>query len=141
MNINNHKNCSFGEDAAAYLYNELEKGAKVNFEVHLAKCDSCADEIAEFTALRSGIADWKMKSFDVLATPVIEIPYQKPAPSVEIRTEKISWFDSLKNALTFSPAMATIAAVMVLALFGISYLIFNSSGEEYASNQATKTKL
>lgn len=138
MNNNNHKNCGFGEDAAAYLYNELEKGANVNFETHLAKCDSCADEIAEFTVLRSGIVDWKMKSFDVLTTPVIEVPYEKPAPSVEIRTEKISWFDSLKNALTFSPAFATITAVMILALFGISYLMFISSGEDYTSNGATK---
>ena len=140
-NNNNHKNCDFGEDAAAYLYGELEKQAKLNFETHLAKCDSCAEEIADFTALRSGIADWKMKSFDVLATPVIEIPYQKSAPSVEIRTEKISWFDSLKNALTFSPAMATIAAAVVLAVFGISYLVLNSRGEEYASNQITKTEV
>lgn len=133
-NNNNHKNCGFGKDAAAYLYNELETREKINFETHLAKCDSCAEEIGGFTALRSEIADWKMKSFDILATPVIEIPYEKSAPLIETQPEKISWFDSLKNALIFSPAFATIAAVMILALFGISYLIFNSGGEEYAYN-------
>lgn len=132
---NNHKNCGYGEDAAAYLYDELETREKVNFETHLAKCNSCADEIGDFATLRSGIAGWKMKNFDVLATPVIEIPYEKSAPFVEIRTEKISWFDSLKNALTFSPAMAAIAAAIILALFGsIIYLTFNSNGEELASN-------
>lgn len=141
MNNNNHKNCGFGEDAAAYLYNEIETREKLNFETHLANCVSCADEIAEFTRLRSGIADWKLNSFDVLATPVIEIPYEKPAPVVDVQTEKISWFDSLKNALTFSPAFATIAAVMILALFGIGYLVLDSSGEEYAGNIKPKNEV
>jgi hypothetical protein len=135
-NNNNHKICGFAEDAAAYLYGEIGKREKVNFETHLAKCNSCAEEIAGFASLREGIADWKMKSFDALATPIIEIPYEKHAPTVEIRTEKISWFDSLKNSLTFSPAMAMIAATIILALFGgISYLVLNSNGEELASNQ------
>lgn len=141
-NNNNHKNCGFGEDTAAYLYDELENRKKVNFETHLAKCNSCAEEIAGFTMLREGIADWKMKNFDVLATPVIEIPYEKHAPTVEIQTEKISWFDSLKNALTFSPTMATVAAAIVLALFGgISYLALNSNGVELASNRTVKTEV
>ena len=142
MNLNNNKNCSFVEDAAAYLYGEIENRDKVSFETHLAKCDSCAEEIAGFTSLREGIADWKMKSFDVLATPVIEIPFEKDAPTIEIQTEKVSWFDSLKNALTFSPAMATIAAAIVLALFaGVGFLILNSNSQEVASNTIDKLKV
>lgn len=136
---NNHKNCGFAEDAAAFLYGEIEKREKVNFETHLAKCDSCVEEFADFTMLRSGIADWKMKNFDVLATPVIEIPYEQ---TVEIKTETVSWFDSLKNLLTFSPAMATVAAAIVLALFaGLGFLIFSSNTEELASNQIEKIEV
>ncbi len=136
MNNNNHKNCGFAEDAAAYLYDELETPAKIKFETHLAKCDSCAEEFADFISLREGIADWKMKDFDALFTPVIEIPYEKhAATTVKIRTEKLSWLDSIKNVLTLSPVMATIAATIVLAFFGtVSYMVLNSDGNEIAAN-------
>ena len=140
MNLNNnnndHKHCGFAEDAAAYLYDEIENVRKVNFETHLAKCDSCAEELACFAMLRKGIADWKSNSFDVLAIPVIEIPYEQ---IIETKTETVSWFDSLKNLLTFSPAMATVAAAVVLALFaGFGFMIFNSNTVEVASNQIEK---
>lgn len=133
-NNHHHKACGFAEEAVAYLYGEIEASRKHKFESHLAKCESCADELEHFTALRSGIGAWK-NQFDKLPTPVFEVSYNTSARTVE--TEKPSFFDSLKNFLSFSPALATVAAAIVFAmLIGFGFLIFNSgTHEELAANE------
>jgi hypothetical protein len=121
MMNNNHKNpgCGFGEQLVAYLYDEAGDAETTAFETHLETCRACADELEAFSGVHFSIADWKLKEFDALATPIIEIPYEKPARSVETAGVTGSWLSALwRDFFSFSPrawSLAT-ASFAVLAI-------------------------
>lgn len=105
--------CTFTEQLALYLYDEIAAAEKALFESHLQKCDSCANELADFTALRSSVLEWRETDFAPLLTPVIVLP----AFDNKIETKR-SWFESLRSALIFSPARAAFASLFVFLIFG-----------------------
>jgi hypothetical protein len=110
--------CTFTEQLASYLYDEIAATEKVLFESHLQNCDSCAIELADFSALRSSILEWRETDFAPLQIPVIVLP--ETGKSV---ATKRSWFKILRAALIFSPARTAFASLFVLLIFaGIFWL-------------------
>jgi hypothetical protein len=131
-------NCEFAPEIIDFLYGELSGERKNAFNLHLRNCSDCADEIEDFSGIRYSIRDWKVAEFDNLATPKIEIPYEIAAVRT-VETEKLSWFDSIRNYLTFAPVLSGAAAVLIFAVLiatGIFFLNKNAGEDLVAgSNQ------
>lgn len=136
LNNNGHQkpSCAFAEAAAAYLYDEIDGAEKLNFQSHLRDCKACADELANFSALRSSIADWREMSFEILPTPAFAMSFADKTNS-----EKRSWFESARAFFNFSPAWSTtaIAAFVALIMFGVFFwfAVNYSRRDELANNK------
>jgi Putative zinc-finger len=117
--------CSFAEEIVEYIYDEMNGETKARFETHIAKCSSCADELAGFGIVRSKVSDWKLKEFSPLATPIIELPIVQTIENTQVKRR---WFESLRDLVMLSPAwMTQTAAFATLAIcFGIAFYAFNS---------------
>ncbi|MGI9035290.1 MAG: anti-sigma factor family protein [Pyrinomonadaceae bacterium] len=127
-NNNGHQksSCAFAETSAAYLYDEIGDSEKLSFESHLRDCQTCADELADFSFLRSSIQEWRAADFEPLPTPAFVIPTSKQTIS-----EKPSWFETLKSYLNFSPQVsAAMVAVIFVMIAGIIWLAESSSHQE-----------
>jgi hypothetical protein len=139
MMNNNHKNsgCGFAEELMSYLYDESSADEKAAFETHLQSCSICTDELRAFSGVHFSINDWKAKEFDVLETPVIEIPYSNTSPGKEVSVVSSSWLPVLRGLFSLSPRGWSLAAasMAVLAItVGISLFAFNSrTGSDLAS--------
>jgi hypothetical protein len=120
---NYQKSCGFSEQIVSYIYDEMNVSEKASFDVHIAKCTDCSDELAGFGLVRSKIFDWKSEEFLQLATPKIQIPYE-----VASRENKISFFSSVREFFAFSQVwMKTATAFASLAIVaGITFLAFNA---------------
>jgi hypothetical protein len=127
-------NCEFAPEIIDFLYSEISNERKNAFNLHLRNCSDCADEVADFSDLRFSIQDWKASEFDNLTTPKIRIPFETVKT---VETEKsVSWFDSIRHYLTFSPVLSGAMAVLIFAVlvgFGIFVLSKNETGEFIAS--------
>lgn len=131
-------NCEFAAETIDFIYGEMSIERKNAFQIHLNKCEDCADEIREFSDIKFSIQNWKTSEFDKIATPKFEIPYQKTS-EVVITNEKISFFDSVKNYFRFSPVLSGAAAFTVLAfLIGSGvFLLQNNREQTVAENKPT----
>jgi hypothetical protein len=117
--------CSFAEEIVEYIYDEMNGEAKAKFETHLAKCNSCADELTGFGVVRSQVSDWKLKEFSSLANPMIELPIVQPVANTRVLRR---WFEDLRNLVMLSPAFGSSAAFAVLAIcLGIGYFAVSSN--------------
>lgn len=143
-----NQNCTFAEEIVSYLYDEIPANRKAVFEKHLAGCDACAVEIAEFSGIRFSIGEWRKAEFERLPTPLIEIP--RPTETVAATAGKSSdvrsWLETLRRSFSFgwTPAAAALAVLVLGA--GLMYFNFNlSAGSEYAGlenkNAAAPVKL
>jgi hypothetical protein len=127
MNGTNYNSpCSFAEKTVEYIYDEMNGETKAEFETHLAKCNSCADELAGFGIVRSQVADWKLKEFSPMTTPLIELPIVQTVENTQV---KRGWFESFRNLAMLSPAwMTQTAAFAALAIcVGLGLYIFTSN--------------
>ncbi len=116
--------CSFAEEIVEYIYDEMNGETKVKFETHLAKCNSCADELTGFGIVRSQVSDWKLKEFSPMTTPTVKLPIVQTVENTQVKRR---WFESFRNLVMLSPAwMTQTAAFATLAIcFGLAYLAFN----------------
>ena len=130
--------CTFAEQLAAYLYDEISDTEKGVFETHLQSCRICTNELTDFGALHSSIVEWRDNDFAVLQTPVFVLPALR-----EIVEEKRSWFESLREFFTISPARATFASLAALIL--LAGLLWFASGsfnhEELADLSNTEKEI
>lgn len=128
MNNNNHQNsnCSFAAEIVSYIYGEISE--KSAFEAHLSNCETCPEELADFMNIRFSVNDWKQTDFVPLATPVIEIPYEKE----QVREIVVSgsWWSNLRQIFTLSPAWmtATTATAALVICVGLFFAVYKYSG-------------
>jgi len=137
---NNHKNldCTFAESLVSYLYDEIGSAEKYAFEAHLENCAPCIEELKEFGFARTAIHEWRTADFDCLPTPIFEIPTQT-TKSVRETQKSPTWFDGWKQIISFKPAMAMAALVILIALFSIAAFVFNfKTDEPLAENHKEK---
>jgi Putative zinc-finger len=121
-NINN-STCGFAEELVSYLYNELNGADKSRFESHLATCESCADELSGFVLTRNSVQEWRTEEFVPLQNPAIEIPYPQ-----QVRSISRSWFASIRDFFTLSPAWMTAStAAAALAICLVLFAVVVSS--------------
>lgn len=130
MMNNNHKNsnCGFSEELVSYLYGETGGSENTAFEAHLQDCAACSEELEAFSGVQFSINDWKLKEFANLATPSIEIPYEKAEKLVEISNVSDSWLSALRDLFSLSPrgwslasaSFAVLAVVVGIALFALN---------------------
>jgi hypothetical protein len=122
--INYNSPCNFAEQTVEYIYDEMNGETKAKFETHLGNCNSCADELAGFGIVRSQVADWKLKEFSPMTTPIVQLPVVQ---TIENTQEKRRWFESLRNLAILSPAwMTQTAAFATLAIcFGLAFYAIN----------------
>lgn len=133
MNNNNHQNsdCSFAAEIVSYIYGEIGAKEKSVFEAHLVDCETCPEELADFMEIRFSVNDWKQTEFAPLATPVIEIPYEKEQAR-EIAAVSGSWWSNLRQIFTLSPAWmtATTAVAALVICFGLFAAVYKNSGSQ-----------
>lgn len=135
INNNGHQNspCTFAEQLAAYLYDEIDGAEKIGFESHLHSCKACTDELSGFSVVRSSILEWRTGEFEHLATPAFALP---AAP--EIITEKRSWFAAIQGMFTVSPMQA--AAFAAIAVLVISAGLFWFAAKRLDNQELAKVK-
>lgn len=131
MMNNNHKNsnCGFSEQLVSYLYGETGGAENAAFETHLQTCAGCAEELEAFSGVHFSINDWKIKEFANLATPSIEIPYEKAEKSVEVSSVSGSWLSALRGLFSLSPrgwSLATASFAVLAVCVGIVLFALNS---------------
>lgn len=128
--LENNKNltCEFAEELVSYLYDELATSDKARFEKHLSGCSLCAEELPEFSMARSSILEWRNEEFLPLPTPIIEIPYEKKPLIAANESGSRSWFASVRDFFTLSPAwMTTATALAALTIFvGLALVMFSA---------------
>ena len=126
---NNHKNsgCGKASELVSYLYGETGEAENPEFEKHLASCSICADELAAFSGVKFSINDWKLKDFDSLQTPVIEIPYPTAPNKQEVSSLEVSWLAGLRKLFSFSPSWSLATAAMAILVVCIGIILFASN--------------
>ncbi|HSK71201.1 MAG TPA: zf-HC2 domain-containing protein [Pyrinomonadaceae bacterium] len=134
MNNNNHNSfCGFAEDAVAYLYGEIDETQKAKFEKHLSLCSHCEEEITAFATVRSSVLNWKSEEFDILASPVIDIPFGQMPKTVENFEISRFWLESLLELFSFSPVKVAAACAFLVVGFSLMFFVFDfSAGNEFA---------
>ena len=140
-NSDNHKKtCEFAEESVAYLYGELDDAQSAEFGLHLKTCSSCADELKTFSSIHCSIQNWKSAKFDVLSTPVIQLPAHSQHKSGAEAAVSSSWLTNLRERFSFSfgwVQAGAFAALLIGLAFGL-YFIASSGKEELASNKTGK---
>jgi len=136
MTNNNHKStgCGYGEELVSYLYGETENAV---FEAHLQDCHACADELEAFSGVHFSIKDWKSKEFDRLATPSIQIPYEKAEKRGEDLVVTGSWLSGLRGLLSLSPAWSLGAASFAVLAVSLGLILFASKSPK--QDEVSKT--
>jgi hypothetical protein len=137
-NSDNHKNnCEFAEESVAYLYGDLDAAPSAEFGLHLKPCSSCAVDLKAFSSIQSSIQNWKAAKFDVLSTPVIQLPTDLRQKSGAEAAVSDSWLTNLRERFSFSfnwVKAGAFAALLVGLAFGL-YFIATSGKEELASDK------
>jgi hypothetical protein len=142
---NNHKNsnCGFSEELVSYLYGETASAENAAFEKHLSGCSACAEELEAFSGVHFSINDWKLKEFANLATPSIEIPYEKAEKTLEVTNIAGSWLSALlRDKFSLSPrgwslataSFAVLAVAIGIALFALNFRKNNEVAESNKNN-------
>jgi hypothetical protein len=135
--INYNSPCSFAEEIVEYIYDEMNGESKAEFETHLAKCNSCADELTGFGIVRSQVSDWKLKEFSSLTNPRVELPIVQTVENTRVTRR---WFENLRDLVMLSPAFGSSAAFAILAIcLGIGYFTVGSNKQIDNDLVASKT--
>ena len=122
MSNNNHiSGCSFSVEIPAYLYGEIGKREKSEFETHLSDCSKCIDELADLSFARFSVQEWRDAEFAHLETPLIKIPYERK--NISDSTVSDSWLARLRQFVPLSPAWAAGGAMAALVI-GVGLVLF-----------------
>lgn len=141
-NDNIHQNsCQYAEELVSYLYDEIGSVEKSRFEAHIISCSSCADELADFSMVRSSIVEWRDAEFTPLAVPEIRLP----APAVSSTRENLA-SDSLlarfRAIFSLSPAWAGAgAAAALLICAGLFFVAVNIQHAPETARVENKEKI
>ncbi len=144
LNNNNHNNstCAFAEQTVSYLYAETDAQEKTVFEAHLKSCSTCVEELANFSAVRSSVIEWRSEEFLSLEMPSIKIPFEKTREFYESGTDsKVtrSWLAELRRLFTLSPALTASASFAIVAVcLGIIFFANKSSNNVEVADTSTK---
>lgn len=128
MSNNNHNSeCSFTGEILTYLYEELGKKERKNFEAHLSECTECTDGLADIAFARFSVQEWRGEEFAPLKTPIINIPYETQKARVKDSTVAESWLARMRGYVSVSPAWATMggAAAAVVVCLGLIFAALN----------------
>jgi hypothetical protein len=140
-NSDNHKqNCEFAEESVAFLYGELDEAQSAEFSSHLKNCSNCVDELKAFSSIHSSIQNWKSAKFDILSTPVIQLPTDLRQKSGSVAALSSSWLANLRERFSFSfgwVQVGAFAALLIGLAFGL-YFIASSGNEELASEKSNQ---
>lgn len=145
--LENNKNltCDFAEELVSYLYDELANSNKARFEKHLKTCSHCEKELLEFSNARSSILEWRNEEFEILPTPLIEIPFEKKAKQSENATISRPWFASIRELFSLSPAWmtATTAFAALAICLGLFAVVISSlrNGPDVAGVENNNIKI
>ncbi len=139
---NNNYNCEFAGELLSYLYGEIGKREKSEFETHLNSCSNCAEELAGFGSIRSSILDWQLE-FTKLQTPIFILPIENARRVSEtFSAEKVSWLAEFRKLFTVSPFSVRTAFAALAICLGLTIFIFifsnNSKNSEIAINEVNK---
>ena len=102
--------CTAGGGILPYLFGELPPASRDSFELHLASCHVCIDELADLSDARYAVYEWRMVEFMPLSTPEITIPV---GPEVS----KSTWIDAIRTAFAWPNGWAVaggLAAMLVV---------------------------
>ncbi|MEW6362629.1 MAG: zf-HC2 domain-containing protein [Acidobacteriota bacterium] len=105
--------CRFRGQVLDYLYRELDAAETDQFELHLADCYVCTDELAGLSFPRYEVFDWKQKEFDPIQTPEFVFDY-KTSVNRSFAAILSSYLIGLKAAFGFRE-IGFAAAVLTLA--------------------------
>ena len=71
--------CDDKETLVAYLYGEIDPGAKRDLEAHLRRCAACSDEVLALQSVRRDLDSWVPPMPD-LGFTIVRQPVAQPAP-------------------------------------------------------------
>ncbi len=135
LDNNNHNNstCAFAEQTVSYLYAETDAQEKTVFEAHLKSCSTCVEELANFSAVRSSVIEWRNEEFLSLEMPSIKIPFEKTREFYKSETDSKatrSWLEELRRLFTLSPTLTASASFAIVAIcLGIIFFANKSSNK------------
>lgn len=142
-NTDNHKrDCEFAEESIAYLYGELDESQKVKFSLHLENCANCAGEVNAFASIHSSIQNWKAAKFDILSTPIIEIPTDLRQKCGNEAVVSSSWLMNLREIFSFTRGWIQVGAFVALLVglgLGLYFLNFSNREELTVEKPDNKT--
>ncbi|HEY0659313.1 MAG TPA: hypothetical protein VGD05_12600 [Pyrinomonadaceae bacterium] len=124
MSKNNHiDGCVYTAEILAYLYGEIGKREKFDFETHLPDCTNCTDALADSAFALFSVKEWRDTEFAHLETPVINVPYLLEKEIITDASVSDSWLARLRRYVSLSPAWATAGGAMAALAIGIG-LVF-----------------
>lgn len=110
--------CARAEDLVAYLYDEMESAAALDFSAHAQHCASCHAELAGFRQVRVSIGEWRQQALGSLASTAAATT--SPAaiePVRHVPERKRSALAALREFFTLSPAWMRAATVALGLIF------------------------
>ena len=123
--------CGFNGDFVSYLYNELGADERTVFESHLVDCTACTDEFAALADDRFSVYEWHKEEFVPMASPVISIPYDRPATAFS----GAGVLASVRELFALSRwPVATAAILAVVIGAGLVAVYLMPAGEHIAAN-------
>lgn len=131
MNETERHNCGQfdGEMLMSYIYGEVDGPAAAHIEDHLVECENCRMEFADLSYGHLSVFEWNKLEFEPLATPAINIAYEKKRGLLGAFTETLAASGKWRIAV---PAFA--ACMIAVSGFAMYSGIF-SNGTELAVDQ------
>ncbi len=130
--------CKHADELIAFLYGELNKVESRAFEHHLRACDSCNQEFAAFSNIRSSVVAWRDESLGGISTRAT-VPYTTPATT---RTTP-SALAALREFFNLSPVWlkgaVAFATLVFCLLAGLSLARLRDSGTAPVADNSSAT--
>lgn len=114
--------CERNDDLISFLYRELDERAGRDFEQHLARCSSCARELALFSEVRNGIVAWREQSLGMARS-------NQPASVTFSQAGQPSALAAIRQFFALSPLWlkGTVAFASVLLFAVVAFLLVSSN--------------
>lgn len=132
--LEKNSNCNYAEQIVSFLYGEIDDAGKRHFETHLQNCSSCAEELSDFSAVRSSVSEWRAAEFENLSTPVFILPGKTA------ETASSSWLRSIRGFFAFhTVGLSAAAMTAILVTLGLFWFFYNPSlSNEIAENRSVQ---
>jgi len=105
--------CNEGNELIAFLYGELNEAESQAFQHHMDGCNSCSEELAAFSNIRSSVVAWRDESLGTIVTPAT-LPY---AVVSDLKRDKPSALAALREFFNLSPVWLKGAVAFATLLF------------------------